>query len=103
MTSAICNTCEFQSISFGQTKAMIIQFGQAQKNAFIYLGDDDKVFKEVKLNYAVDNGPKQVLKDTQYPFEFTVPLEKASKISFDLEGTKIDGEQLKSENVVLGP
>lgn len=97
------NGKQFQSISFGQTKAMIIQFGQAQKNAFIYLGDDDKVFKEVKLNYAVDNGPKQVLKDTQYPFEFTVPLEKASKISFDLEGTKIDGEQLKSENVVLGP
>jgi hypothetical protein len=94
---------QFQSITFGHTKAMIIQFGQAQKNAFIYLGDDDKVFKDIKLNYSIDNSPVQVLRDFEYPFEFTVPLEKASKISFYLEGTKIDGEQLKSENVVLEP
>lgn len=94
---------QFQTLSFGQTKAMIIQFGQAQKTAFIYLGDDDKVFKEVHLNYSIDNRPAQQLKDNAYPFEFTVPLENASKITFHLEGTKINGEQLKSENVVLGP
>lgn len=93
----------YQSINFGQTKAMIIQLGEAQKTAFIYLGDDDKVFNQVKLNYAIDDGPMQVLRDVEYPFEFTVPLAKASKITFHLEGRKINGTLLKSEEVVLGP
>ena len=43
------------------------------------------------------------LEDAAYPFEFTIPLEKNSQLSFYMEGKKIDGSYSKSSTIELGP
>ncbi len=93
----------FQSLDFGDAKAMILDLGQDLKSAYIYLGEDDETFSQVSLTYSVDGGPNVIVEDPAYPFEFTIPLENNSKISFSLEGTKINGSYVSSAKVGFGP
>lgn len=93
----------FQSLDFGNGRAMIIDMGQGMKNAYIYLGQDDDVFSNVVLNYAIDGGKNVSMEDAHYPFEFTIPLEKKSQVSFFMEGERIDGSKSRSGNIELGP
>jgi hypothetical protein len=39
---------------------MILDLGQGQKSAYIYLEKDDETFSKVTLNYSVDGGVKSV-------------------------------------------
>jgi hypothetical protein len=93
----------FQSLDFGDAKAMILDLGQGQKSAYIYLGKDDETFRNVSLTYSVDGGLNVLVVDSAYPFEFTIPLEKRSQVSFSLEGRKVDGSFSRSRGVELGP
>jgi hypothetical protein len=93
----------FQSLDFGDSKAMILDLGQGRKSAYIYLGKDDDTFRNVSLKYSVDDGPDVLVVDSAYPFEFTIPLEKRSQLSFSLEGRKVDGSFSRSGSVELGP
>ena len=97
------NGNHFQTLDFGNGRAMILDLGQGQKSAYIYLEDDDDIFSKVKLTYSVDGGPNLMLEDAAYPFEFTIPIEKGSRISFFMEGKKIDGSNSHSRNIDLGP
>lgn len=93
----------FQSLDFGDARAMILDLGQGQKSAYIYLENDDETFSKVILNYSVDGGSSLSLEDAAYPFEFTIPLEKSSQVSFFMEGKKIDGSYSRSGTIELGP
>jgi hypothetical protein len=93
----------FLEMDFGNTRAMILQMGKNLKTAFIYLGADDEVFREVRLSYSIDGGAVNELRDVNYPYEFTIDLEDESVIRFSLTGIKNDGTQVISESVLLGP
>lgn len=93
----------YQSLDFGNSRAMILDLGKTEKSAYIYLGDDDDTFREVILNYSVDGGPGRSRQDADYPFEFTVPLEKRSSVSLTLEGKKTNGSYIRSGKIALGP
>lgn len=99
----IHNGIHFQSMDFGNGRAMILDMGQGRKSAFIYLEEDDETFSKVIMNYSVDGGPNLSLVDVAYPFEFTIPLEKSSRFSFFMEGKRIDGANLRSGKIDLGP
>ena len=94
---------EFRSLDFGDGRAMILDLGQNLRTAYIYLGQDDDIFSNVTLNYAIDGGQNHSLKDAQYPFEFTIPMANASQVEFVLQGLKTDGSREVSEKVVLAP
>jgi hypothetical protein len=93
----------YRQLEFGDTRAMILQMGRNLKTAYIYLGDDDEVFREVRLSYSINGGAVNELRDVHYPYEFTIELEDESVLGFSLTGIKNDGTRSVSENVLLGP
>ena len=93
----------YQSLEFGTARAMILDLGHGLKSAYIYLGQDDKIFNKVIINYSVDGGSSFKMEDSQYPFEFTIPLDKVSVLEFFIKGIKPNGSQELSKKVVLGP
>jgi hypothetical protein len=93
----------YRQLDFGDTRAMILQMGRNLKTAFIYLGADDEVFREVRLSYSINGGAVNELRDVHYPYEFTIDLEDKSALGFSLTGIKNDGTRSVSESVLLGP
>ncbi len=93
----------YRQLDFGDTRAMILQMGRNLKTAFIYLGADDEVFREVRLSYSINGGAVNELRDVHYPYEFTIDLEDKSALGFSLTGIKNDGTRFVSESVLLGP
>lgn len=83
---------DYYQSTFGHTKALILNMGQELKTAFVYLQDDDSVFREVSLSYKVDQDKPQHLSDTSFPFEFTVPLHADSReVILQITGIAPDG------------
>lgn len=83
-------------LPFGGTHAMILNFGPAATTAYVYLAADDAAFKEVSLTYTL-NGRRTTLTDTDYPFEFTVPIpSEATAFDFTVQGTSPTGETKSS-------
>lgn len=93
----------YRQLDFGDTRAMILQMGRNLKTAYIYLGADDEVFREVRLSYSINGGAVKELRDADYPYEFTIELEDESVLGFSLTGIKNDGTRSVSELVLLGP
>ena len=92
---------DYAELSYGNARAMILNFGPAATTAYIYLQDDDSKFKEVTLNYTVA-GKRASITDAAYPFEFTVALPGgANDIRFELGGRTVDGRTTSSEPVTL--
>jgi hypothetical protein len=93
----------YRQLDFGDTRAMILQMGRNLKTAYIYLGADDEVFREVRLSYSINGVAAKELRDVHYPYEFTIELEDESVLGFSLTGIKNDGTRSVSESVLLGP
>ncbi len=94
-------TKDHAELAFGQTRAMILNFGPAAKTAYVYLQADDAQFKEVRLLTRKD-GKQAVVTDRAYPFEFTVPLaDEARSFEFQIEGVSLDGSVSTSESIQL--
>ena len=92
---------DYAESSYGQIRAMILNFGPAAKTAFVYLQADDSRFKEVSL-HTFKEGQKTTTTDRAYPFEFTVPLAAdASSFEFQIEGRSVDGVSTTSESIRL--
>jgi hypothetical protein len=92
---------DFAEIPWGDARAMILNFGPAERSAYVYLQADDTAFKSVKLSYTTSAGDMTVV-DADYPFEFTVPLEgSATDFRFKLEGLGTDDRVSSSDTVVL--
>ncbi len=60
---------DFYESKDGKVRAMLLNFGNSSKTAYIYLTEDDTKLSSVTL---VSNGVSIV--DAIYPFEFTVPV-----------------------------
>lgn len=92
---------DYAQLSYGNARAMILNFGPAATTAYVYLQDDDSKFKEVTLSYS-SGGKRASITDSAYPFEFTVALSgDASDIRFELSGRTIDGRTTHSELVTM--
>lgn len=89
---------DYYQSAFGHSKAMILNLGADLKTAFVYLQDDDNVFKSVTMAYKVDNEKFVSLTDASFPFEFTVALPSDSQsIIIKLTGVGRDGRLTESE------
>lgn len=89
----------YAELPVGNARAMVIEAGRYKTAVYVYLRDDDTVYKEVSLEYwtgegGKGEGGKKVIRDLQFPYEFTVPLgERDQKFSFVLHGVKLDGQK----------
>lgn len=81
----------------GEVRAMVLQFGQASRNVYIYFTADDSQYRSVKVKCG-----DQVLTDREYPYEctFTLP-EGADQVEIQAEGIKRDGKVKVWETVKL--
>ncbi|WP_423735892.1 hypothetical protein [Chitinophaga caseinilytica] len=93
---------DFGEIKAGNAKAMLFRLGAYGSRLFLYLEDDDTRWRSVQLHYTDAGGKEQRLRDTAYPFEFTVPLPQEYKLScwLTLEGK--DGSIETSEKITIG-
>lgn len=89
---------DYYQSAFGHTKALVLNMGRDLKTVFVYLQDDDSVFRETSLSYKVDGERFHTLSDTSYPFEFTVPLRSDSReVILQLSGVAPDGTLLRGK------
>jgi hypothetical protein len=93
---------DYVHLSEGNANAMLLHLGNYDKRLYVYLEDDDNKVKTATLQYKLADGKMVMLEDKQYPFEFTVPLQKQSGIQFSLILNKTNGEKEESKEVTLG-
>lgn len=97
------HTENFIQIPTGNTKAMLFSLGKYEKRAYIFLEDDDDKLKSVKLSYKDNQGEKIELTDSDYPFEFTIPLPKGmEQFQFQISVTQLTGKEETSNVYILG-
>jgi hypothetical protein len=96
------NTADYIHLPQGNAKAMLLHLGNYDKRLYVYLEDDDNKVKTAILQYKNADGKTFQLEDKQYPFEFTVPLQKQSSIAFSLTLNKTNGEKEVTKLVTLG-
>jgi len=95
-------TADFVHLQEGNANAMLLHLGNYDKRLYVYLEDDDNKVKTASLHYKLADGKTFLLEDKQYPFEFTVTLQKQSGIQFSLILNKTNGEKEESKQVTLG-
>lgn len=84
--------------TFGRSSALLINMGKDIKKAYVFLRDDDSVFRKVNMLYKIDNGKFRTLEDVSYPYEFTVDVPAdAENVYIQLSGIGTDGNVQKSE------
>lgn len=89
---------DYYQSAFGRSKALVLDLGRDLKTVFVYLQDDDSLFRETSLTYRVDGGRFRTLSDKSYPFEFTVPLRPESReVILQLSGVAPDGTLRRGE------
>lgn len=82
---------------FGETRAMILDFGPAATAAYVYLQADDAKFQSVTLS-DTSGGRRESITDDAYPFEFTVPLARdAQDFRFQIKGVTVAGTPVEAE------
>ena len=63
--------------------------------------DDDSKWSSVSLTYKDDKGAENTILDQDYPYEFTIPIEK-TRLEFMVKGKNHHGKISRSEWQVLG-
>lgn len=91
---------DYLETDFGNGRAMILN-GEKNNTAYIYLQADDEVYREVSLRYR-DAGQWKSIVDKDYPFEFTVALDKGvGQFEFTLSGVDLSEREQKSGILLL--
>jgi hypothetical protein len=86
----------------GDARMMIINAGNYSTKAFVYLREDDSVYKEVTLSVRKHNGEIFSISDEQFPFEFTLDIDQEDELlSFQLSGVTLKGETIQGEWATL--
>ena len=96
------NATDYVHLPQGNANAMLLHLGNYDNRLYVYLEDDDNKVKTATLQYKNAEGKIFLLEDRQYPFEFTVPLQKQSSIAFSIHLNKTNGEKEESKIVTLG-
>jgi len=90
-------------LPWGRTRAVLLNFGPNLRQAYVYLQEDDTVFRRVHLTYQSQGETRTVTKES-YPFEFSIPLApEDQRFDFHLSGELIDGSTVSSPPAALFP
>jgi hypothetical protein len=80
-----------------KVRAMLLNFGNASKTAYVYLTEDDTKISSATLTV---NGTK--ITDAIYPFEFTIPVSnEATEFNGEITVAFKNGESKTLENILL--
>jgi hypothetical protein len=93
---------DFASIPEGNAKAILFKMGSFGRRLFVYLEDDDNIWKKASLVYTNEKGKKKTIEKAAYPFEFTVDVDLKKPVNFSLLLTGTNGKQVKSKTYQLG-
>lgn len=73
---------------FGKMAGMIISPSPALTSVYVYTDATPDAEKSMVLNYRIDEGEWKIIKDNNYPFEFTISVgENVSKFEYYIEGS----------------
>jgi hypothetical protein len=76
-------------------KAIALDFGKGLRTLYVYLHNDDQTVQKAVL-HSIRSNKRQSRSDTEYPFEFTVPLpERGAETEFAIEVTDNKGRVTK--------
>jgi len=88
-------------LNVGGTTGMVTSFGPGLTSAYVYLEATFKVLSEATLEYDAGGGWRE-MRDTSYPYDFTVPLaEEVDTFRFRISGKRLNGESVRSEEGVI--
>jgi hypothetical protein len=91
------------TLSFGGLTAFILDFGETNTSAYVYLKATNRVLTDVVLKWrASPDDAWHDIRDTSYPYEFTVPLAPTTdSFEFFVEATRVNGAPAQSETGLL--
>lgn len=90
------------SVSFGDARAYLLDFGKFGRRGYVYLREDDRTVASATLRYRVGNGAWKEETDSAFPFEFSVPVPADQSFTFRLSGKRVNGAKGQAEQVTLG-
>lgn len=91
------NNTSFYS-DFGHMSGLLIDMGEELKSLYVFLRDDDSVFKEVNMLYRFGDGRFKMIKDISYPYEFSLDIPKGEEtVYIQIMGVDVKGEIRKGE------
>lgn len=93
---------DYTHIPEGDTKALLFKLGAYAQKLFVFLQEDDTKWKKARMIYTIKGKGKKVIDKNEYPFEFTVPVDKDKPVRFYLELTDINGKLIRSKETELG-
>ena len=86
----------------GDARMMIINAGNYATKAFVYLREDDSVYKEVTLSMKRNDDKIIQLKDKHFPYEFTLDINNNDQaISFKISGITNTGGSIEGDWITL--
>lgn len=87
---------------FGKVTGMIISMGKHYTNSYVWLEANDKVLSSAKISYKDKSGKLKTIEDSNFPFEFSIPLVGDEKtFEYTIEGIRTDGKKVTTEMVTL--
>jgi len=92
----------YTELNFAGANAMMLSMGDDYTSVYVYLKSTFEEVSEAILWYKSNDEWKNI-RDSSYPYEFTVDLAKPEPFEFYIETMGIDGEQNKSKIEVLKP
>ncbi len=93
---------DYINIPEGDTKALLFKLGAYAQKLFVFLQEDDTKWKKARLVYKINGSKENSIDKNEYPFEFTVPVDKDKAVRFYLELTDINGKLTRSKETELG-
>lgn len=93
---------DYTHIPEGDTKALLFKLGAYAQKLFVFLQEDDTRWRKARMIYKIDGKREQVIDKNEYPFEFTLPVDKDKPVRFYLELTDIHGKLIRSKETELG-
>ena len=86
---------------FGAVHGMMLSMGKPFTSAYVWLEATEKEITSAELHYE-KNGAWEKVDDTQYPYEFSLPLsDTQGEFKFYVESVFSDGHRERSETLVI--
>ncbi len=102
LTTSKDHRTDYVTIPEGDAKALLFKLGDYGDRLYVFLQEDDNIWKSAKLVYSTKGRSNKIVHKNEYPFEFTVPVDKGQPISFYLELVDKKGVLVRSKKMELG-
>lgn len=89
------------SADFYNDRAVLFNFGENLKSAYVWMEANNEQFSEATLHYAID-GKWKSLHKKGYPYDFTIKIpDTSNKFTYYFEGIRYNGERERSKTAEL--